>query len=320
MNKQKVSVIVPVYKAEPYIERCVRSLFGQTLGEIEFIFVDDCTPDNSFDIVHKVLSEFPGRMDSVKFLRNEQNKGVSISRQLGVDEAEGEYVIHCDPDDWVELDGYEKAYSAAVNQGVDILIFGYRTTMDDVQVQINLPRDRHDLMSLITRGKFDNYLWNRLIRTDFIRNSEIKFNPNLNLWEDQAYLTQLMFLTDKVAVLDETLYNYFCDRTGSISNGKSLNKVMSKVNAVVEIEDFLRNRGLIAAFSKDMDFWKASVKYDLIRLDVGNSANMWNKVFPDVSDKIWTMPFPFSRKIICMLARLRLGFIAKMIQKLSKKK
>ena len=315
MNKPKVSVIIPVYNAEPYIERCIRSLFGQTLGEIEFIFVDDCTPDNSFDIVHKVIEEFPERKKWTKILHNKRNQGVSISRQRGVDASEGEFIIHCDPDDWVELGAYEKAYNAAVKDMADILIFGYRTTLDFTPVHIRLPRDNHELFSWITHGKFDNYLWNRLIRAEFIRSSGVKFNPNLNLWEDQAYLTQLMFLTDKVALLDEALYNYFCHRSGSISNGKSLKKAMSRINAVTEIDDFLRNRGYVTEYSKDLDFWKASVKYDLIRLDPGKIADMWNKTFPEVSGKIWKMPLPLSHKIICILAKFRLGLLAKMIQK-----
>lgn len=106
----KISVIIPVYKAEPYIERCVRSLFSQTLDDLEYIFIDDCTPDNSISVLKAVLDEYPNRRDQVKIVNHQHNQGVSQSRQDGFDATTGEYVIHCDPDDWIEPEMYELLY------------------------------------------------------------------------------------------------------------------------------------------------------------------------------------------------------------------
>ena len=102
-----VSVIVPVYNVEPYIARCVRSLFGQTLQDMEFIFVDDCTPDKSMEIMWQILKdEFPERLSQVKFYRMPQNSGVAKVRMKGIFMASGDYVIHCDSDDMVDPDAY----------------------------------------------------------------------------------------------------------------------------------------------------------------------------------------------------------------------
>ena len=87
MAKSKVSVIIPVYNVASYIERCARSLFGQTLREMEFIFVDDSSPDRSIQIVREVLKEFPHRVHQVKFLRHEQNKGLPSARNTGIEAA-----------------------------------------------------------------------------------------------------------------------------------------------------------------------------------------------------------------------------------------
>lgn len=103
-----LSVIIPVYKVERYIERCANSLFGQSMSEnIEFIFVDDYSPDNSIPIVHKVLRQYPKRLFQVRFLRNESNRGLAYSRQRGIEAAKGEYIAHCDSDDWVETQMYQ---------------------------------------------------------------------------------------------------------------------------------------------------------------------------------------------------------------------
>lgn len=135
--RPKVSIIIPVYKVEKYIERCVRTLFGQTLDSLEFIFVDDCSPDNSIELLKKVLNDYPNRLEQVKIIRHEVNKGVGKSRQDGVDAASGEYIIHCDPDDWVELDMYEKMYTKATDENVDVVICDYYENFSDSETLKN---------------------------------------------------------------------------------------------------------------------------------------------------------------------------------------
>ena len=102
----KVSVIIPVYNVEKYIERCARSLLEQSLKDIEYIFVDDCSPDNSITMLENILKEYPERQPLVKILFHEPNRGLAYTRQEGVDAAKGEYIIHCDSDDWVEPEMY----------------------------------------------------------------------------------------------------------------------------------------------------------------------------------------------------------------------
>lgn len=96
----KVSVIVPVFKVEAYIERCVRSLFGQTLDSIQYVFVNDASPDNSIGKIKDVLKEYPQREKQCLFLEHVCNKGVSAARNTGLSTASGEYILYCDSDDW----------------------------------------------------------------------------------------------------------------------------------------------------------------------------------------------------------------------------
>ncbi len=118
----KVSVIIPVYKAEQYIEKCARSLFEQTLDDIEFIFIDDCTPDNSIDILKCLIRDYPHRKSQVKIIHNEENKGISTTRNIGLNNSTGEYIIHCDSDDWIDDDLYEKLYLKAIEEKSDIVL------------------------------------------------------------------------------------------------------------------------------------------------------------------------------------------------------
>ncbi len=100
----KVSVIIPVYNVEKYIEHCARSLMEQTLMDIEYIFVDDCTPDHSMEILQRVLTDYPERLESIRIIHHTQNSGLATVRNTGLQSAQGEYIKHCDRADWVEPD------------------------------------------------------------------------------------------------------------------------------------------------------------------------------------------------------------------------
>mgnify|MGYP000541624267 CR=1 FL=1 len=115
MNKNPlVSVIVPIYGVEPYIEKCARSLFEQSLENMVFIFVNDCTPDKSVEILRQVIEDYPRRYLQIQIIEHEENRGLAMARNSGLLIAKGEYIIHCDSDDWVELDMYEEMYEKAM--------------------------------------------------------------------------------------------------------------------------------------------------------------------------------------------------------------
>ena len=122
----KVSVCVPIYGVEKYIEQCVRSLMEQTMTDgIEFIFVNDCTKDKSMSILNQVLEEYPHRIDQVKIIEHEVNKGLPSARNTALNEAKGEYIVHCDSDDWVEPTMYESMYNKAKISNADIIGCGF---------------------------------------------------------------------------------------------------------------------------------------------------------------------------------------------------
>ena len=126
-----ISIIIPVYGVEKYIEKCVRSLFEQTYENLEYIFVNDCTKDSSMEILKTVLSEYPDRISNVTIINNEKNIGQSGSRKKGILAANGHYMIHCDSDDWVDLDYYEKIAKKAEETDADIICCDYRAEFQD---------------------------------------------------------------------------------------------------------------------------------------------------------------------------------------------
>lgn len=124
-SSAKLSVIVAVYNTAAFIDRCVHSLMRQTLTDIEYIFVDDASTDNSMLIAQEAFSQYPQRKSQIKIIRHTTKLGLAATRQDGLDNATGEYVIHCDPDDWVDLTYYADLYCEAKASKADMVIGDY---------------------------------------------------------------------------------------------------------------------------------------------------------------------------------------------------
>lgn len=227
----KVSVIIPVYNVEKYIEKCARSLFEQTLYDIEYIFIDDKTPDNSIAIVEKILKEYSDRQNQVKIIRHTENKGVSQSRQDGLDMATGEYVIHCDPDDWVETNMYELLYKQAKKKNLDIIgcdIFFEYKNKAEIKIQpLNLDKDKLIKNLIKEDGKIQGYPHNKLIKNIFLKNNNITFPEGINYMEDFVVIYNTLKLTDKIDYLPKPLYHYNKDNISSLTN-TSINNIIEK--------------------------------------------------------------------------------------------
>lgn len=145
----KVSIIVPVYGVEKYIERCARSLFEQTLDGIEYLFIYDCTLDKSIEILKNVLEEYPQRKNQVKIVSHEKNMGLPIAIQSGLKVASGEYIIHCDSDDWVDVTMYEKMYNKAIEEGSDVVVCDFCRTDGENKSSINIGAHTTDVKTFI---------------------------------------------------------------------------------------------------------------------------------------------------------------------------
>lgn len=221
----KVSVIIPIYKAEKYIERCAVSLFEQSLSAIEYIFVDDSSPDNSVGILESVLKRYPRRLGWVKLLRNQNNSGVGYARARGMEAATGEYIIHCDPDDWVDKNAYEYLYEAALSEEADMVICGIVEEIEGNVVKrtpkVTDLRNEVLIHDLFT-AKLHGSLCNKLISRKFIKLHDVKFAEGLNMCEDLIFCFQVLRGGAKVLAVDEYLYHYDVEiNPNSISSKKT---------------------------------------------------------------------------------------------------
>lgn len=207
----KVSVIIPVFGVEQYIERCARSLFEQTLDDMEFIFVDDCTKDNSIRVLEKVLQDYPLRIKQVKIVHHQTNRGLSRARETGVSLAASEYIAHCDSDDWVEPDMYRILYKKIKEGGYDIVKCSYFKSFPNKEVIYNVYCDKcnythDDIMKYLLSWKGWNSIWTLLVKSDIYKGVEF---TDFAMLEDFFVVTQLLTKSHKIGIVNKPFYHYF---------------------------------------------------------------------------------------------------------------
>lgn len=206
--KPKVSVIIPVFNSEKYIERCAHSLFSQTLDELELIFVNDKTPDGSIELMLKVLDAYPHRKSQLKLIEMPVNSKVAAAREAGMKSATGEYMIHCDPDDWVEKDGYEKLYNKAKETDSDIVLGGMINHYKNGENKIKYYKFKGIGRELLLTFSLSESLCNTLIRSSIIFQYDIFPFRNINCGEDLNTNLRAFYYSEKVDYIDEVIYHY----------------------------------------------------------------------------------------------------------------
>ncbi len=218
-----VSILVPLYNVELYVERCVRSLFGQSYARCEYIFIDDGSTDGTLSVVESLLQgeyhEFEGR---VKIVRHTQNMGVNMAREMALSHANGEYVIFVDGDDWVDEQMVSSLVEASDGGAVDIVSSGYVNYHDESSISLQsapwIGDARTSLYALLTQSfALSNRIWGMLIKRRLFIANEILFDPTLRLGEDMVLLVQLLQNATSIAYTDMFLYLYRQGVSGSLS-------------------------------------------------------------------------------------------------------
>ena len=202
----KISIIIPVYKAENYIHKCMDSLLKQTFTDYEIILIDDGSPDNS----GKICDEY-SKIDKRIRTIHKINGGVSSARQCGIDNATGEYTIHVDPDDWVKPTMLEELYQKAIEEDADMVIcdfIKYYTDKKQIYVKQQPSSLNHQIVLQELFKHLQGSLWNKLIRKACYEKFNIKFPTSFNLYEDLYVCTCLLKHPLKISYIPKAYYYY----------------------------------------------------------------------------------------------------------------
>ena len=180
----KVSIIVPIYNVEKYIEKCASSLFQQTYKNVEYIFVDDCGGDNSIKILERLVEEkYPELKDNILIIPNEKNLGPSKSRLEGIKKAKGEYILFVDSDDWIEKNTLDILIKRAEEKGADLIYYNFFFEYaDEVEIMRykDYGNDKELFIKDLINNRSHNAIWSKFAKKD-LYTAEGFFFPNYNV-------------------------------------------------------------------------------------------------------------------------------------------
>lgn len=223
MEIPKISIIVPVYNVEQYLSRCIDSILNQTFSDFELLLIDDGSPDRSGEI----CDEFR-QIDSRVRVIHKKNGGVSSARNIGLDNAKGEWIYFVDSDDTLFKDCLESLFSKTINN-VDSIIGGYIET-----TRINVEPVNYNEIETIWNYKkalldfyspkyfhFNGYLWNRLFRHKVIQQHKLRFHEDIYYKEDGLFLVEFICKSKKdVFVTTKPIYRYYINPNGAMQSLK----------------------------------------------------------------------------------------------------
>lgn len=234
----KVSVIVPVYNVEPYLKKCLDSLVGQTLDELEILVVNDGSPDGSQKIIDEYVEKYPKRLKG--FVK--ENGGQASARNLALQYAQGEFIGFVDSDDWVDATMFETMYQKAVIENADIVICNTIDHFADHEVY----HRQSDVGKFRKCGSVCNKIFKRILIDD------VRFPAGL-WYEDLCFGVELLMQTERVAYCEEHFYHAL-DRQGSTMNNNNAKKNLNMLVVMDEIIKFAKEKGLYEKFSYDLEY------------------------------------------------------------------
>jgi len=244
MNAPLVSICVPIYGVEKYIERCARSLFGQTYQNIQYVFVNDCTKDASIDILQNVLNDYPNRLNQVKIVHHKKNLGLGGARNSAIENVQGDFLMWVDSDDYIDLECVSKLVGKLVVTDADIVacdvFYDYETHKEISQQRLSNNPKQECLDICSCRAK--HMVWGRLIRTSLYRDNHISVRLGCDMGEDRQVVPKLYYFAKKTAVLKEPLYYYFNGNVSAYSASFSTKKAEQWLLSTDIVTDFFKDK------------------------------------------------------------------------------
>ena len=290
-NRPIISIIVPIYNVESYLERCIESILNQSFKEFELILVNDGSTDSCKDI----CNEYKKR-DSRIVVVNKKNEGVSSARNLGLDLAKGEYIGFIDPDDFINKDMYKILFDTIQANNSDMVICDYyKVNEDDINkfrnlkcncenIKIKNLNNLESIDNLFLTGEKFIFAWNKLYKRDLF--SDLRYEQG-RIYEDEYLAHRILYKCKKVSVIEVKMY-YYVQRKGSIVNSPFTVRKFDKVYAIKDRVDFLREKNLTYLEDKaektfiDYFVWNYFVAYqrlENIESELKILKKMFNRVF-----------------------------------------
>ncbi len=279
-----ISIIIPVYNSEKYLRKCLDGCLAQTCQEIEIIAIDDGSTDNSGEI----LDEYMRRESRIKVI-HQTNQGVAAARNTGIQNAQGEYLIHLDSDDYCEKEMIEELYDCAIKNNADIVICDYFVNYPNKQIYISqqAPTNGMACMAALMNGSLHGSTCNKLIKSKLYKENHICFAEKIDMWEDLSAVIRLCFFAKTVVYLPKAYLHYNQLNNQSYTNKLTVNSLDNMQQAVKITADFLEEKQLLPTFENELTFMKLTVKRESLLHTRGQQQKEYAKLYPETDAYIF---------------------------------
>jgi len=288
----KVSVIVPFYNVELYIERCARSLFGQTLDDMEYVFVDDCSTDSSVKVLNDTLKQFPNRESSTHIVRLPENGGQAKALCEGLNYVTGEFIIKCDGDDELELDAYEELYNKAIGEHLDLVMFDFVQLYPDGSSVYMGQHLKDDMIYEMLTNKISTSVCNKLVRRDVLREPFVY--PRGSMCEDFVFSIQYFYRCSKLGSINKPFYKYYRYPSSFLAQSdqaRHLQKFRQLVDNMNLVFGVIHEQGETEKYKDQILFQKLNAKNFLLKfIGEKNIYNIWRSTFNEINTEVIRCP------------------------------
>ncbi len=284
-----ISVIIPVYKIERFAERCAKSLMEQDFQDVEFIFVDDASPDGSMAIIRRVCGEYDR---DIKYLIHDINKGLPAARNTGMAAASGIFIYHCDSDDYLEPTMLKDLYESATRERADFAYCDFYLDFGSSKRYMTNP-DFIDPERMIKEGFLAGTMkynvWNKLIKRDLYIQRGLMFPEGHPMGEDMTMIAVAMGATKCVHV-PKALYHYMRTNSEAYTSAlsqKRLDDIRSNVDRTM---DFLAKWDVQDKY-RFLEYFKLSIKLPFLFSGDKAQYKLWEEWYPEANKYIDSVPY-----------------------------
>ena len=315
----KVSILIPIFRVEKYVEECLRSVFEQTYENIEYVLVNDATPDNSMQVVRDIIMKYPKRKQSVIVLENETNKGIAFTRNRLLQNASGDFIYFVDSDDFIEKETVEKFVDAVQNSDVDIVRCNhFRYDQGKITTILRTPlKEGEDLLThCLASENAMTFLPLLLIRRSLFVDNDISFPEDVKACEDFLISVKLFYYTKKLADIPDALYYYRMENTQSITH----NEKMFKINACrsfEKIEEFLKEKGIYEQYKEYLLRQMFTCKQSFLVSKSSRDINRYISTFPESSKCYKSFNYSKKQNLLFYLAEHKHILLLKLLCKIA---
>ena len=297
-EEYKVSVIIPIYNVRNYITRCVDSLMKQTLDSVEYIFVNDATTDDSIDILNNVLRNYPYKKEDIRIISHEKNKGLPAARNTGLYVAKGEYIFHCDSDDFVESDMLENMYNTAQETDADIVWSDWFLSFESNERYMRQPcyKTAENALKGLLSGVMKYNVWNKLVKRSLYDYNNIKFPSGHGMGEDMTMI-RLFACAKNVTYIPKAYYHYVKINSGAMTNMWTQKHIDDLKYNVTATEDYIKQK-LGDIMNEYIAYFKQSVKVHFLISNDTRMYRLWNSLFSEANRYI------MKNKSVCLRTRI----------------